>query len=402
MDNSRKKFLVTMLGNFCIEYDGKTLLNSAGKQKQVLNLLQYLIVKRNTVVTNEKLIDMLWPYQEISNPVGALKNLVYRTSIIVKKQSGDSEIRLIVSKHGNYILNDEYDFIVDAEIFDDLVQKSLKGNYSRSEKIAFLNHAIEIYKGDLLSSFSNEEWVSLISVRLKALLFECMDYLCKLYIEENNYSEAEKICTKAIEIDPFYEEANFMKITLLLKLGKSQAALMHYEYITSLYYKELGLVPSDRLKQAYASVMKELKGVEADLYGIKHSLSGNDTVKGAYCCDYPVFEQIYCFYVRMTERTADPNYLSLLTVKDSSNRAISSEVREILMEKLKSAIQRATRKSDVLARYNVSQYVLLLLNTTYEDTVTIDKRIKDYFKEVKNIYSISLETEFLPVEAEPF
>lgn len=396
--NNKKNFTVTMLGNFSIKYNGKDLFSNIGKKKQVLNLLQYLLIKRKVVISNEKLIDLLWPYQEIINPAGALKNLVYRISVILREQTKDNDIKLIVSKHGNYVINDAYNYDIDTELFECLAQKALKEDYTNEEKISFLNTAIAVYKGDFLSTFSGEEWIIPIAASFKSLFFECVGLLNELYFKEKNYAEAEKVCSKAIEVDPFYENASFAKITSLLKQNKPQAALLHYEYITTLYYKELGVVPSDRLKKLYLEILKEIKNAEADLYTIKSTITRIKNVKGAYFCDYTIFEQIYNFYERIVERTANSNYLSVLSLKGPSGGVLSPEKREEVMEVLKTAIRNSTRRSDVFARYSGSQFILLLLNTTYEDTMIIDKRIKDGFNSIKKGSPVNLNTEYLLVE----
>ena len=75
--------IIKMLGEFSIqnEYGHFTHINN--KSLQITRLLAYLIANKDTEVSKEKLIDVLWPNENAANPSGALRNLVYRARQIL-------------------------------------------------------------------------------------------------------------------------------------------------------------------------------------------------------------------------------------------------------------------------------------------------------------------------------
>ena len=50
------------------------------KSLQITRLLSYLIANKDSEVSKDKLIDILWPEETSANPSGALRNLVYRAT----------------------------------------------------------------------------------------------------------------------------------------------------------------------------------------------------------------------------------------------------------------------------------------------------------------------------------
>ena len=78
-------FKITLLGGFSISYKGKVYVCDTGSSKKVFNLLQYLIVNRNNMVTYESLIYAMKLDEGNKNPMSVLKNLIYRVRTLLKE-----------------------------------------------------------------------------------------------------------------------------------------------------------------------------------------------------------------------------------------------------------------------------------------------------------------------------
>ena len=80
---SETTLYIKMLGEFSIKngYNNFTHINN--KSIQITRLLSYLIANKDTEVSKDKLIDVLWPEENAANPSGALRNLVYRARQIL-------------------------------------------------------------------------------------------------------------------------------------------------------------------------------------------------------------------------------------------------------------------------------------------------------------------------------
>ena len=84
--NDRQIVKVKMFGKFSVEYKSKQLSYDDMRSEMVTKLLAYILVNNSKVISVQELIDVLWVDDEIINPIGALKNLVYRLRNILKKK----------------------------------------------------------------------------------------------------------------------------------------------------------------------------------------------------------------------------------------------------------------------------------------------------------------------------
>ena len=63
-----------------------------------------------------------------------------------------------------------------------------------------------------------------------------------------------------------------MLINCLINMGQLTQAMTHYNYISNLLYKELGVQPSERLQKLYKSIHQSAQDVQYDLRTIKLSM----------------------------------------------------------------------------------------------------------------------------------
>ena len=69
---------VSMLGGCSIAWGGRTIDDVSYRSRKPWLLLEYLITFRNRDISQEELVDLLYPNEKGANPTGALKTLVYR------------------------------------------------------------------------------------------------------------------------------------------------------------------------------------------------------------------------------------------------------------------------------------------------------------------------------------
>ena len=79
-----KSLQVKMFGEFSIRLGDRVLTDDVNRIKKVWMLIEYLLINRKSAVPQDKLIEMLWNEEDSDNPIGALKNLVYRARSVLK------------------------------------------------------------------------------------------------------------------------------------------------------------------------------------------------------------------------------------------------------------------------------------------------------------------------------
>ena len=77
--------IVHFFGKFCLETDVGYLDEEKIHSKKLLTLLAFLLLNYNRMITAEELGELMWGNGGSSNPIGALKKLIYRLRKILKK-----------------------------------------------------------------------------------------------------------------------------------------------------------------------------------------------------------------------------------------------------------------------------------------------------------------------------
>ena len=91
---------IRTLGKFQIRDEEHIVNEEEIRSPKMINLLAYLIIHRNQTLTFYDMADALWQEEETGNPAGALKNLMYRLRVFLKKNFGDEDF--ILTDHGSY------------------------------------------------------------------------------------------------------------------------------------------------------------------------------------------------------------------------------------------------------------------------------------------------------------
>ena len=134
---------VNTLGKFQIT-DGKSVLNDDNIRSTMLTkLLVYLIIHRKQSISMEELTEAMWQEEEVENPTGALKNLMYRLRNLLKGKFG--ETNFILTNRGSYCWNLEVKLAVDVEEFERLLEQAKKAKANTETAMHYYEEAIKIY-----------------------------------------------------------------------------------------------------------------------------------------------------------------------------------------------------------------------------------------------------------------
>lgn len=117
-----KEFTVEMFGSFQVFYDGTPIVSKDARNSKVLQLFQYLLCRRGSLVPQEDLIDVLLGGKECGNPVSVLKNLVYRLRKLLEEHGAPRDC--ILYKKSSYGFSGEIPCSIDAEQFEKTCSKS--------------------------------------------------------------------------------------------------------------------------------------------------------------------------------------------------------------------------------------------------------------------------------------
>lgn len=401
-NDSLIKLDVILFDNFQISSDEKILEEKDIRSDMVTKLLVYMVLHRNGNVSLQELSDVLWGDEGCDNPLGALKNLMYRLRNILKKNLGDYPF--IITGRGYYRWNEEIQLTIDVEEFEKYC-KMAEEEKDIGKKIGYELEADSYYREKFLPQYIDKYWVMSLSVYYHSLYLNMVKELAKNLEIEKRFFEMEEVCHNALAIDELDEDLHYYFIRALVSQNKQNMAVEHYKKTSDLLYDSLGIRPSERLRGVYDDLMKQQHTTEMDIGIIKSELaSAKDGRKGAFFCDYGVFKKNYELEVRRAKRLGISVYLGLITVTPQLNLKLDSPAYvntvKLGVKQMQNILMGALRSGDVITRYSAAQFILMLPACKYEDAVHVMERILGRFDQldhkarVKIMYSLEeLDTE---------
>lgn len=375
---------IKMLGTFSMECCDEALKSSFGRMQQVWNLLEYLLMHRTEEVSQQALIEVLWPDQKSGNPANALKNLAYRLRTILSEAFPGEKRQFILYHRKSYFFNPDIECVLDVEIFERAFQRSLQA-HSVQHKLECLNEALDSYTGELLPHSMKEIWLIPLRSHYHYMYLQAVDCAAQLLFETKKYERAITVLQKAIEFEPYEEKLHSLLMKSLAASNCRQQAIDHYYKTSNLFYNDLGIKVSDSLTSVYNSIVKSMSHEESSLNEIEESLRVMEKAEGAFYCDYEVFKSIYASETRRISRLGHSLFVVLLTVSHNTDQAIKTSELMHAMQLLKQVACSSLRKSDIVTRFSPTQYILLLSYLDNEScNLVIDRILSRFERELRD------------------
>lgn len=374
-----KTLQVNMLGEFSLTFDGNSIDDNGSRSKKLWMLLEYLLVFRGREVTQNEIIDLLWPEEDVTNPANTLKVLIHRIRQTLDQIGLDGK-SLIASRRGTYSWQSSgIKLVVDTDLFEALYNKS-EAAQNRDQKLVHLLRAIDIYKGDFLPKTAYEVWAVPICTYYHGMYIKLVKDAVVILKDLKCFDDIIRICRNAVQIDPYDEALHISLIEALADSGRYREALSHYESATKMFYSQFGITPSQEFMAIYKRVIKMTNDVETDLTIIKGSLQEVQEAHGAFFCEYEIFKEIYQLEARAQMRSGQTVFLCLLTITDANGERLKQKTLAASMDKLMRAIGSSLRHGDVYTRFSISQFLVMLPCVTLENGEMVMERVSRRFR----------------------
>jgi tetratricopeptide (TPR) repeat protein len=291
------------------------------------------------------------------------------------------------------------DYIIDVDEFEALCNKGNSPWTTDDERLECFLQAIELYKGDFLHKSALESWAVQFNVYYHTLYGGVVHKTIEILKEQEDYRKVIELCEKALKIASLDEFLYYNLILGLVKINNLQAALTEYRKMSNLFYREFGVNPSKQMTSLYKEIIKTSKRVETDLNVIKESLY--EEHPGAFFCEFEIFKDIYNLESKATPRTGETVFVGLFTLAASDGNIPPVKMLNSFMDKLRDCIKKRLRENDIFAQYSVSQYILMLPLTTFENGDIAMQRVEKAFRKQYPYCPLSLGYSLLPLDPRP-
>ena len=372
-----KTVSVSLLGGFALELDGTTLTDDINRSLKLWSVLAYLILHRDRPVPQTEFIETFWPDDNSSNPVNALKTLLYRIRSMLEPLFG--ELQPILAQRGAYLWNPAVGCDLDTDRFEALCARASGESLSSESRMDLYRSALSLYQGDLLPKLEHQMWLISLSVRYHGLYLSAVKDQAALLEQAELFEEMQDICQQASALDGLDESLHTLIVRSLLRQGRDAAALAHYEKATDLLYRNLGVRPSEELRALYTEIMSTEKTLETDLGVIMGGLKEAAARPGAFVCEYGFFKEAYRLEARRAVRSGTCVHLCLITVSLPDGGVPPLKVLSATMDQLQEVLVRSLRRGDVVSKFSGAQFVILLPAANFEDSSMVMDRVVNAF-----------------------
>lgn len=392
---------VRMFGDFEITFRGVVYNVRGLLSNQLTNLLQYLIINHNKEIFNDELYDALM--SESKNPQNTLKFTVFRLREALRNLFHDDSIEWIETKKGGYRLTHQFEYDIDTDKLTNLANVlENKVEFNRQDYKTAIK-VMDIYKGHLSMTSSQLLWISQLAEWYCGCFVSIVGRICKYLISLGNYEKMIELDYQAILREPFYEGLHYFYIQGLIETKEYHKALKYYDEINAAFYKELGVGLSSKFEELYNIIEVDknskkalpIKEIKTQLVDIEYPKNNNKAV--GYYCTFDLFKHIYEVLGKAAQRDEKKYYLILLSLVSQQ----PLDKKTIVFNRLRDIILSSIRSSDLCAKVNDTQFVLLTPCIELENTYLIIKRITDQFYRnyPSKMYRIEYDIEDLTEES---
>lgn len=371
------KIEVTFFGDFTIKYNNKEISEKSFRSKKMWTLLEYLIAFRNKSIPSLELIDVLWKEDNSENPTNALKTLLHRTRNLLSELNFDNADSPIINANGRYLWNNEIEMAIDTDIFESYYLEIKNKNLSDDEKISSAFKAIILYKGTFLSNSASEYWVIPLSTYYNSIFIEIVHILIELLYNQNRFLEIVEICRNAIAINPYEEDFYYFLINALYETGNCRAAIEHYKNVETFFYNNFGVNLSEKFISLFNKINDTKNDLEFDLGIIEDSLFEKDKISGGFFCEYEFFKKRFQLEIRAAQRNKTPVQICLVSITDERGKLPPQKKLNASVDALIDIVRCSLRSSDLFSRFSVSQFIIMLADTTYDNAKIVLNRIQN-------------------------
>lgn len=359
---------VRMLGSFSIRWmDNAELSDNSNRMRKIWLLLAYLIYRR-ACVSQEELISLLWDEKnEHANPVGALKTTFSRIRSMLNALDESAGQILILRQNGGYLWNPDIPMTLDIEEFEALCRKA-SAEEDESLRLQLYRRALALYQGDFLSKLSTDPWVIPISTYFHQLYLDAVEGTLSLLEERRLWTEVSQLCVAALKLEPYSEPLHCHLMRSYLALGDPSGAVNVYSKLSALLLADFGIMPSAEARALCHSAERSFYPAVLQISDIQEQLQKDRENPGPMFCECDVFKVLCQAQFRAMPPNGDMAHIAQFSLQGRLDKNLSRRSLDTATGNLKKLLIQNLRRRDILTQCSISQFLLLLPQTSYAES----------------------------------
>jgi DNA-binding SARP family transcriptional activator len=233
-----------LLGPMEVAGDDGSLALGGRKQRSVLAML---LLHANQMVSADRLIDSLWG---ASPPLTAGKTIQVYVSRL-RKALGDDRLATHAPGYVLYVEPDE----LDLTRFEQLVAEARRTSPENAS--AKLREALSLWRGPALADLAYETFAQAEITRLEEMRLGAVEQRLEADLALGRHDELVAEREALITLHPLRERFRYQLMLALYRAARQAEALEAYRAARQELSDELGLEPSESLKQLEAAILRQ-------------------------------------------------------------------------------------------------------------------------------------------------
>lgn len=368
-----KHVQIQMLGGFSLRAGDASISDTGNRSKKVWGLLAYLICNRDRTIPQQKLINLLWGDDSLSdNPENALRITLHRLRSQLEQLWPGAGRDLIIRKDGGYGWNGSVSMELDCDRFEALCRQPVSEDGQRLQNLL---DALAIYQGEFLPRQASEMWIVPISTHFHNLYLQATLEAAALLGACNRHEEAVTICRAAASSEPYHEPLHQILMQALAATGDSKGAAAVYDTLSKRLFDDFGIRPNEQTREVYRNAAHSPGDRTLPMEEVLQHIQEPEGNSGAMQCDYDYFKVLCYAESRAMERSGNATHIALLSVSSGTDKPLTKRSMDRIMEQLGEGLRTNLRRGDTISRCSVSQYIIMLPKANYENSCMVCRRI---------------------------
>jgi len=230
------------LGKPRVELDNKVVQWRTIQARDML----FCLLQHPEGLSKEEIGGIFWPEHSPGKLHDIFRSTLYRLRRALFRE-------IIVLEADLYSFNRQSEYWFDVEVFERLLDQAEEANTAEN-KIALLQEALELYRGDYLDD-TDAEWCLLDRERLRERFLKGTETLATLYHDLGKLQEAIELYHQVLERDQYRESAYRGLMLCYYRLGDRASAVQQYQICTDVLRTELGLTPSPETAKLFLKII---------------------------------------------------------------------------------------------------------------------------------------------------
>jgi ATP/maltotriose-dependent transcriptional regulator MalT len=242
---------VRMLGPFEVLRNGKPLEFSRKLPRKTLAVMKAVVALGGRSVSEQRLIDALWPEEEGDAAARALDATVLRLRALL----GDPNA---VVQRGGQISLDLGRVWIDVLAFEQaLASAELAARTNDAGESRYLERALTLYRGAFLAGEESESWPVTAREKARSRFVHALARLAQIREVRGEDEAAIDLYLRGLDVDPVVESFYQGLMRCYHRLGRRSEAISAYQRLRQILSITLGLAPSQASEKLYESLRLE-------------------------------------------------------------------------------------------------------------------------------------------------